>query len=39
LSLAVFVRKRKCRYCGAEIIDDDTGRWHELVCAKSRGWG
>jgi hypothetical protein len=36
LSLATFIRKRRCRYCGAEIVDDDTGRWHELRCGRPR---
>jgi len=26
------IKLRRCRYCGAIILDDETGAWHELTC-------
>lgn len=33
-----WVRMRKCRYCGAEILDDWTGLMHEFTCGMKKRW-
>lgn len=38
MTATTYVRTRRCRYCGAEILDDWSGMIHEYTCGKSRRW-